>query len=496
MYYSLSLVGAGIGKETFDLIFMERKERLDLGVPSFGLARDHTNVKAVRRGGALGTGLRSIDWSREKLTPFQKNFYREHPDVANMSDRRITKFREDNQMILHGHDIPKPVRTFQEACFPDYLLHEIAKAGFTSPTPIQAQGWPIALSGRDIIGIAQTGSGKTLTFVLPAIIHINAQAALEEGDGPISLMLSPTRELALQTLVECQKFGYSSGIKYTCVYGGVAKGDQIADLRAGVEIIIATPGRLIDYLESKVTNLKRVTYLVLDEADRMLDMGFEPQIRAILSQIRPDRQTLLYSATWPDSVQLLAFEFTQSPIQLNIGSARLRASTNVTQEVRVLEEHDKRKAMLSLLETVMDGSLVLIFANSKRQADALTLFLRKDGWPARCIHGDKSQQERDWVLTEFKAGKAPLMIATDVASRGIDVKDIKTVINYDFPATCEDYVHRVGRTGIDSVNIIWCGFVFQIKLSISFFCVLYQLHYVTMVYVCFNIYFYNLHLGR
>lgn len=427
---------------------MSRRHKLDVGLPVHGLKRDYkSNEGGIRRGGALGASLRTIDWSREQLTPFQKNFYREHPDVAAMSEKQVNTFREDNKMILSGHNIPKPVRTFEEACFPDYLLHEVAKAGFTSPTPIQAQGWPMALSGRDVIGIAQTGSGKTLTFVLPAIVHINAQPILEPGDGPICLMLSPTRELALQTLAECQKFGYSSGIKYTAVFGGVSKSEQITDLRNGVEIVIATPGRLIDFLESKVTDLKRVTYLVLDEADRMLDLGFEPQIRAILSQIRPDRQTLLYSATWPDSVSSMALEFSQQAIQVTIGSTTLRASTNVTQEVRVLEEHEKRREILQVLEQVMDGSCILIFAKTKRSADALTVFLRKDGWPARCIHGDKSQKERDWVLMEFRSGKAPLMVATDVASRGIDVKNISTVINYDFPSNCEDYVHRVGRTG-------------------------------------------------
>merc|ERR1712225_159282 len=190
-----------------------------------------------------------------------------------------------------------------------YVMSEVKAQGFPAPTAIQSQGWPMALSGRDVVGIAETGSGKTLTYCLPAIAHINAQPLLSPGDGPIVLVLAPTRELAVQIQEECTKFGASSRIRNTCVYGGVPKGGQARDLRRGCEIVIATPGRLIDMLESGKTNLRRVTYLVLDEADRMLDMGFEPQIRKIVSQIRPDKQTSMYTATWPKEVESIAKDF-------------------------------------------------------------------------------------------------------------------------------------------------------------------------------------------
>ena len=201
--------------------------------------------------GNLGASLHQLDWRNTQLVPFQKDFYVENPIVSARSNEEIEQFRRQHEMTLSGTNIPRPVYTFEEASFPDYLLAEVKKAGFTTPTAIQMQGWPMALSGRDMIGIAKTGSGKTLSFVLPGIVHINAQPLLAPGDGPIVLILSPTRELAQQTLGECNKFGHSSRIKHTCVYGGVPKGPQARELRSGVEILIATPGRLIDFLEMK-----------------------------------------------------------------------------------------------------------------------------------------------------------------------------------------------------------------------------------------------------
>lgn len=383
----------------------------------------------------------------ENLIPFEKNFYVEHPAVSALSEDEVAAYRRKREISVEGRTVPKPVRTFEEASFPDYVLHEVLKAGFTAPTAIQAQGWPMALKGRDLIGLAETGSGKTLAYLLPAIVHVNAQPYLAPGDGPIVLVLAPTRELAVQIQQESTKFGASSKIKNTCIYGGAPKGPQIRDLQKGVEVVIATPGRLIDMLEGRHTNLRRVTYLVLDEADRMLDMGFEPQIRKIVSQIRPDRQTLYWSATWPKEVEHLARQFLVDPYKVTIGSSDLKANHMIDQIVEVVSEHEKYPKLIKLLEEIMDGSRLLIFMETKRGCDQVTRQLRMDGWPALSIHGDKSQAERDWVLSEFKAGKSPIMTATDVAARGLDVKDIKCVINYDFPGSCEDYVHRIGRTG-------------------------------------------------
>ena len=320
------------------------------------------------------------------LPKFEKDFYKENPEVTARSQAEVDQWRRENNVTVHGTEIPRPVTTFDEAGFPDYVLSEVKSQGFAKPTAIQSQGWPMALSGRDVVGVAETGSGKTLSYCLPAIVHINAQPLLAPGDGPIVLILAPTRELAVQIQQEVNKFGKSSRIRHTCVYGGVPKGPQVRDLARGVEVCIATPGRLLDMLEAKKTNLRRVTYLVLDEADRMLDMGFEPQIKKIVSQIRPDRQTCMWSATWPKEVRMLAEQYQHNWIQVNIGSTDLTANKNIAQIVEVVSDFDKRARMAFHLEAIMkeQGSKILIFAGTKRGADDITKYLRQDGWPALC----------------------------------------------------------------------------------------------------------------
>nr|DAD34460.1 TPA_asm: hypothetical protein HUJ06_005100 [Nelumbo nucifera] len=353
------------------------------------------------------------------LVPFEKNFYIESSSVEAMTEQETAIYRKRREITVEGYDIPKPIRLFQEANFPDYCMDAIAKLGFVEPTPIQSQGWPMALKGRDLIGIAETGSGKTLAYLLPALVHVSAQPRLVQGEGPIVLVLAPTRELAVQIQEEAGKFGSRSNIRSTCIYGGAPKGPQIRDLKRGVEIVIATPGRLIDMLEACHTNLRRVTYLVLDEADRMLDMGFEPQIRKIVSQIRPDRQTLYWSATWPREVETLARQFLHNPYKVIIGSSDLKANQSINQVVEVMTDLEKYKRLTKLLTEMMDGSRVLIFLETKKGCDQVTRQLRMDGWPALSIHGDKNQAERDWVLAEFKSGRSPIMTATDVAARGL-----------------------------------------------------------------------------
>ncbi|XP_035035998.2 probable ATP-dependent RNA helicase DDX17 isoform X2 [Hippoglossus stenolepis] len=414
--------------------------------PRFGSSRG--GPPPGKKFGNPGDRLRKKRWDLEELPKFEKNFYNEHPEVQRMSQYDLEEFRRKKEITIRGSGCPKPVSTFHQAHFPQYVMDVLMQQNFKEPTAIQAQGFPLALSGRDMVGIAQTGSGKTLSYLLPAIVHISHQPYLERGDGPICLVLAPTRELAQQVQQVAHDYGKSSRIKTTCVYGGAPKGPQIRDLERGVEICIATPGRLIDFLEAGKTNLQRCTYLVLDEADRMLDMGFEPQIRKIVDQIRPDRQTLMWSATWPKDVRQLAEDFLKDYVQINVGALELSANHNILQIVDVCMENEKDQKLIQLMEEIMaeKENKTIIFVETKKRCDDLTRRMRRDGWPAMCIHGDKSQPERDWVLTEFRSGKAPILIATDVASRGLDVEDVKFVINYDYPNSSEDYIHRIGRT--------------------------------------------------
>ncbi|KAK3919573.1 putative ATP-dependent RNA helicase DDX17 [Frankliniella fusca] len=379
------------------------------------------------KGKQPGERLRKPRWDMSTLQPFRKDFYVPHPTVANRTPQEVAAYRSSVEITVKGVDVPQPIMYFEEVNFPDYVTAEIRKQGFSQPTPIQAQGWPIAMSGRDMVGIAQTGSGKTLAYILPAVVHINYQPRIVRNDGPIALVLAPTRELAQQIQQVATEFGSSTYVRNTCVFGGAPKGGQARDLERGVEIVIATPGRLIDFLERGTTNLRRCTYLVLDEADRMLDMGFEPQIRKIIEQIRPDRQVLMWSATWPKEVRNLAEEFLTDYIQINVGSLQLSANHNILQIVDVCQEYEKEGKLLKLLQEIAAEAenKTMIFVETKRKVDEITRALSRYGWHAMAIHGDKSQQERDYVLNEFRNGKINILVATDVAARGLGKSIIK-----------------------------------------------------------------------
>eukprot|EP00928_Gymnodinium_smaydae_P014681 TRINITY_DN15403_c0_g1_i1.p1 TRINITY_DN15403_c0_g1~~TRINITY_DN15403_c0_g1_i1.p1 ORF type:complete len:606 (+),score=101.31 TRINITY_DN15403_c0_g1_i1:71-1819(+) len=405
------------------------------------------------RMGGVGENLRALNWQEESLVGIKKNFYAEHPEVAALAPQQVDALMKEMSATIQGaQPHPKPVRSFDHIDLPQETLRTIEAAGFAAPSPIQSLGWPTALSGRDMVGIAQTGSGKTLAYLLPALVHIAAQPPLRPGDGPIGLVIAPTRELAMQIQAEAIKFTNSSGIRNTAVFGGVSRYGQASDLRRGVELVIATPGRLLDFLESGVTNLKRVTYLCLDEADRMLDMGFEPQIRKVVSQIRPDRQTLMWSATWPKEIQRLARDFCrEDPLKLTIGSEELTLNPNITQQIEVVSDFEKRNRFMDFIRQAVGGGdtgmKVLVFTETKRGADALCRELQYSQLRAQAIHGDKDQNQRDRTMADFKSGRINVLVATDVAQRGLDIKEVGYVINYDMPKTFEDYIHRIGRTG-------------------------------------------------
>lgn len=378
-----------------------------------------------------GDRLQKVLWSDINLIPFEKNFYKPCTTATDRTQTDVDGFLATHEITVKGLSIPTPNMEFDEGGFPDYVLNEIKKQGFAKPTAIQAQGWPIALSGRDMVGIAQTGSGKTLAYVLPAVVHINNQPRLQRGDGPIALILAPTRELAQQIQQVAIDFGSQTHVRNTCIFGGAPKQSQARDLERGVEIVIATPGRLIDFLERGATNLRRCTYLVLDEADRMLDMGFEPQIRKIIEQIRPDRQVLMWSATWPKEVRNLAEEFLDNYIQINIGSLTLSANHNILQIVDVCEEAEKDSKLIKLLTEISseNETKTIIFVETKKRVDEITRTISRQGWRACAIHGDKSQQERDYVLASFRNGRQSILVATDVAARGLGKKTVAIMTN-------------------------------------------------------------------
>lgn len=359
----------------------------------------------------------------------KKNFYNPTTEYVDRPLAEIQNFLATNEITMTGSGAPNPALTFGENNFPQYILDEIKIQGFEKPTTIQAAGWPLALSGRDLVGIAQTGSGKTLAYTLPALVHLKSQDRLNRGEGPIVLILAPTRELAQQIQKVAIDFGSKIRVNNACVFGGAPKGPQIRDLQRGAEIVIATPGRLIDFMERGVTNLKRCTYLVLDEADRMLDMGFEPQIRKIIKEIRPDRQVLMWSATWPKEVKQLAEEFLTNYVQVNIGSQNLSANHNIIQIVDICEEAEKQNKLVTLLSEISkeEESKTMIFVETKVKADEIARVCCRTGFRAIAIHGDKSQQERDYVLNQFRRSSSVILVATDVAARGLGMTKPNTL---------------------------------------------------------------------
>jgi len=384
---------------------------------------------------------------------FKKIFYRPSENTNNMPTDEVAEFQKEHRMNVTGRaaETYKPIKDFKEFQIDERAMKVCEK--FDKPTPIQSQCWPIIASGRDIIGIAETGSGKTLAFSLPALAHMLHRIENQpEGVpwGPTMLVLAPTRELAMQSQEVLEEAGKTSGIRSVCCYGGVPKWDQKRALRWGVEVVVATPGRLKDLCNMGCVNLKSVSYLVLDEADRMLDQGFEDDIRQIIGMTHPERQTCLFSATWPEAIRNLAHEFLTDPIKVTIGSDELTANKKIKQIVEVVEDRDKDDKFYKLLDTYTtkeEFKKILIFVLKKRDCHELEQTLMKMGWYVGSIHGDKDQYQRSKALENFKSGRCPILVATDVAARGLDIPNVEYVINYSFPLTIEDYVHRIGRTG-------------------------------------------------
>ena len=338
--------------------------------------------------------------------------------------------------------------TFDEIGLHGLILQAVKQTGYTVPTPIQAQALPVIMSGRDVMGAAQTGTGKTAAFTLPILHRLMplASASASPARHPVrALILTPTRELADQVSESVKRYSLYTPLKSAVVFGGVDIAPQKAALRQGSEILIATPGRLLDHLSQNTVNLSQVGILVLDEADRMLDMGFLPDLDRIIRALPQQRQTLLFSATFSAEIRKLARTYQSTPVELEVAKRNATADT-VTQIAYPVAEEDKRAAVVHLVKS-KNLNQVIVFSNTKIGTSRLARLLERDGVKAESIHGDKSQADRIKALNAFKAGELEVLVATDVAARGLDVAGVPCVINYDLPHSAEDYVHRIGRTG-------------------------------------------------
>ena len=353
-------------------------------------------------------------------------------------------------MSTHTHKPSADTPTvFTDFALYERILRAVHEAGYTTPTPIQAQAIPVALSGQDVMGSAQTGTGKTASFVLPILQKILPLSSTSTSPArhPVrALVLCPTRELAVQVADNAHTYAKHTDIRTAVVFGGVDIKTQTPAVRAGVELLIATPGRLLDHLEQRNVNLGQVQYLVLDEADRMLDMGFLPDLQRILNLLPKQRQTLLFSATFSPEIRKLAESYQKNPVLIETAQRNATATTITQSMFQVRDKNHKRSALAQLLrQESVDQAM--IFVNTKIEARDLARFLQRAQINARALHGDQTQTERLATLDEFKNGTVPILVATDVAARGLDIADMPCVVNFDLPYNAEDYVHRIGRTG-------------------------------------------------
>jgi ATP-dependent RNA helicase RhlE len=335
------------------------------------------------------------------------------------------------------HPVETVDQTFSTLGLSPEVLSTVSKIGFVHPTPIQAAVIPTALTGRDVIGLAQTGSGKTAAFVLPLA------EKLVHGNGVRGLILAPTREIALQTKAFLDLFGKHHDLDTACLIGGVKMQPQLAALKEQPDIVVATPGRLLDHVQRRSLSLDKIEVLVLDEADHMLDLGFLPQIREVLRRVPRDRHTMMFSATMPDTIEMIARDFMRDPVRVDIMPAG-GAAEGITHRVYVVKEADKRACLLALLDQELGSTLV--FTRRKVDAEWLYAVLERKGHPVARIHADQSQNKRVSALKTFREGQHRILVATDIAGRGIDIPGIEHVINFDIPENVEDYVHRAGRT--------------------------------------------------
>ena len=389
----------------------------------------------------------------EPLEPYTREEKREDDVFKEHSAGIDFSKYEEIKVSMHPHN--PPVELFTEMTLAPALMENVVRCNYTKPTPVQKYGIPAVIQGGDLMACAQTGSGKTAAYLIPAVNYmlVNGVSGCEGRTAmPTALVLAPTRELGIQIYEESRKFTFRAGLRNVVTYGGADPKHQLYELQKGCNLLVATPGRLQDFFTRYAVRYSQVRFLVLDEADRMLDMGFEPQIRQIVQGRDSDmprpglRQTLLYSATFPKEIQQMAREFL-SPQHFFLQVGRVGSTTeNITQEIRFVDDGAKRDSLFEIIEA-HPGELVLVFVEKKRDADFIERFLQNKHISATSIHGDRVQREREQALNMFKCGRCSVLVATDVASRGLDIPNVSVVVQYDLPTNIDSYVHRIGRTG-------------------------------------------------
>lgn len=455
---------AGFGDEVADNVARRYARALEERDPEAGSIRAREILEMERRRKEEGgKHLLDIHWSEKKL---------EH-----MRERDWRIFKEDFNISTKGGSIPNPMRSWEESNLPKRLLDIIDKVGYTEPSPVQRAAIPIALQNRDLIGVAVTGSGKTAAFLLPLLVYIAELPRLDEfewrrNDGPYSIILAPTRELAQQIEIEAKKFSTPLGFNVVSIVGGHSLEEQAYSLRNGAEIIIATPGRLVDCLERRLIVLSQCCYVIMDEADRMIDLGFEEPVNKILDALpvaneKPDteeaedarvmsqhlggkdryRQTMMYTATMPSAVERIARKYLRRPAIVTIGNVGEAVDT-VEQRVEFIAGEDKRKKRLGdILSSREFRPPIIVFVNIKRNCDAVARDIKNMGFSSVTLHGSKTQEQREAALASVRNGSTDVLVATDLAGRGIDVPDVSLVVNFNMASNIESYTHRIGRTG-------------------------------------------------
>lgn len=449
---------AGFGEEAAEDSAKRTARGIEAGDPVNGKQRAQEYMEQFYRG----------QEARNRRNGLGKHWSEKNLDEMRERDWRI--FKEDFGIATKGGGIPNPMRKWEESDLPRELLDVVYQVGYTDPTPIQRAAIPIALQARDLIGVAVTGSGKTAAFLLPLLNYIRKLPPLDEyskADGPYALIMAPTRELAQQIETEAKKFATPLGFTCVSIVGGHSLEEQAFALRNGAEIIVATPGRLVDCIERRLLVLQQCCYIVMDEADRMIDLGFEDSLNRILDALpvsneKPDtdeaedselmknyryRQTMMYTATMPPIVEKIAKKYLRRPAIVTIGNAGEAVDT-VEQRVEFISGEDKRKKRLAeILTSGQFAAPIIVFVNIKRNCDTVARDIKRLGFNTVTLHGSKDQKQREAALASVRSGETEVLVATDLAGRGIDVPDVSLVVNFNMAMSIESYTHRIGRTG-------------------------------------------------